>query len=184
MACQRYLFKGIAVECTALLVPGALGVLSAMWRLSCRMFQQALPPSLKEASIRSQQWQPKVIPTPTILLFQKRLPLIGAQHILPWQLHSCLLSPAPPGSKSREAEVLLVLKAVQYPDNVWPRLAKACNIYQRRERESFNASKTVTSQYENILEEGMRITRGCSLEKSIPAAVQSLLEGQHLNCLD
>lgn len=29
-----------------------------------------------------------------------------------------------------------LLKAEQYPDNVWPKLAKACNIYQKREKES------------------------------------------------
>lgn len=54
------------------------------------------------------------------------------------------LSPARPGSKSREAEVLLVLKAGQYPDNVWPWLAKACNIYDVRESSPFTAGQKVT----------------------------------------
>lgn len=134
MMCQRYLLRVSLLSVRRLSQRLELLV----WSLSCKIFQQALPPSLKEASIRGQQWPPKVISTPTILLFQRKLPLIGTQHIPPWQLHSGLLSPAPPGSKSGEAEVLLVLKAEQYPDNVWPRLANACNIYHRRERESFN----------------------------------------------
>lgn len=71
--------------------PGALGVLSVLWSLSCKMLQQALPPSVKGALIRGQQWQPKVISTPTILLFQMRLPFIGARHIPSRQLHSRLL---------------------------------------------------------------------------------------------
>lgn len=58
--------------------------------------------------------------------------------------------------KGNQAEVLLVLKAEQYPDNVWPRLAKVCNIYHRRERESFNARETVTSQYKNGLGGGSK----------------------------
>lgn len=145
MMCQQCLLR-VSLYSVRLSRRPELLVFSARCGASAvRCFNKRCLPSLKEASIRGQQWQPKVIPTPTILLFQRRLPLIGAQHIPPWQLHSRLLSLAPPGSKSREAEVLLVLKAEQYPDNVWPRLAKACNIYHRRERESFGASETATS---------------------------------------
>lgn len=146
MMCQQYLLKVSLLsvclsQCLELLV-------FSVWReaLAVRCFKKALPPSLKDASISRQQWQLKVIPTPTILLFQRSLPLIGAQHIPPWQLLPCLSSATPPGSKSWEAEVLLLLKAEQYPDNVWPQLAKACNIYQRKERELVNASETVTTQ--------------------------------------
>lgn len=37
-------FKTITIKCVSLSMPGALGVLIAMWRLSCTTFQQVLPP--------------------------------------------------------------------------------------------------------------------------------------------
>lgn len=136
MMCQRY--------CVRLSLRLQLLVFSVLREASAvRRFNELRILLSKRPQSRVQQWQPKVIPTPTIALFQRRLPLIGAQHIPPWQLHSCLLSLAPPGSKSRETEVLLVLKAEQYPDNVWPPLAKGCNIYHRRERQPFSGSETV-----------------------------------------
>lgn len=132
MMCQRYLLR-ISLWAVGLSQRPELLVWSLSSTSSASLSQRGLNQG-------GNNGQPKVIPTPTMLLFQRRLPLIGTQDIPPWQLHSCLLCLAPPGSKSREAEVLLVLKAEQYPDSVWPRLAKACNIYHRRERESFNAS--------------------------------------------
>lgn len=161
--CQWCLFKSTIIECTSPPLPGALVILSAM-SLSCKMFQQALPLSRYKASIRGQQWVLKVIPTPPILCFQKRPPLIGREHIPLRQLHPCLLCLAPPGSKSQEAEVLLVLKAEQYPDNFRPRLAVGCNIYHRRESWLFDARQTITFQGERTPQEVEKITGEGNLE--------------------
>lgn len=103
-----------------------------------------------------QQLRVKVIPTPSILLFQRRLPLIGAWDIPPQQLHSfasCLLQNC---FKARGSGSLYA------DDNIWPQTGKVSKsffvedgrgVLQRQKHSNFH------------VEEGMWRTLGCGLWK-------------------
>lgn len=130
------------------------------------MSQQALPPFLREASINRQQWAAQSHPHPYNTALWKEAAINW--HTAHSTLAITLLSLARPGSKSREAEVLLVLKAEQYPDNVWLGLPSGCNIYHRGERQCQRDGDLPT--WERYRRREREECRATGLEESAPTA--------------